>query len=73
MIKVIREVFGKAIIVIDRFHIRKLINEMIWWVKTRLKVKLANQEDKKGKNKEKKRKEKIININQKDMRIEKHC
>lgn len=65
MIKVVREVFGKAIIVIDRFHIRKLINEMIWWVKTRLKVKIANQEDKKGK-KNKKSKESKLDLENKE-------
>ena len=49
MIKVVREVFKKAIIVIDRFHVRALINEMVWAVKIRLKVKLSREEDKRRK------------------------
>ncbi len=49
MIKVARELFKNAIIVIDRFHVRNLINEMIWAVKTRLKIKLAREETKRMK------------------------
>ena len=49
MIKVARETFKKAIIVIDRYHVRNLVNEMIWAVKIRIKVKLAREEDKKRK------------------------
>ncbi len=57
MIKVVREVFANALIVIDRFHLRKLINEMIWVVKARLKVKISREEDKKSKSAKKKWKE----------------
>ena len=57
MIKVAKETFRKAIIVIDRYHVRNLVNEMIWAVKIRIKVKLSREEDKRKKlAKEKKRK-----------------
>lgn len=60
MIKVANEVFKKAIIVIDRYHVRNLINEWVWAVKIRLKTKLTREEDKKKKlAKERKRKYKV--------------
>lgn len=49
MIKVAKETFKKAIIVIDRYHVRNLVNEMIWAVKIRIKIKLSREEDKKRK------------------------
>lgn len=49
MIKVAREVFKKAIIVIDRYHVRNLVNEMTWAVKIRIKVKLSREETKRKK------------------------
>ena len=60
MIKVAKETFRKAIIVIDRYHVRNLVNEMVWAVKIRIKVKLSREEDKRKKlAKEKKRKYRV--------------
>lgn len=60
MIKVARETFEEAIIVIDRYHVRNMINEMVWAVKTRLKVKISREENKRRKqNKKKKKKHRI--------------
>jgi transposase len=53
MEKIARKSFKNAIIVTDRFHVRKLVNDMVWWLKTRLKVKL-NREINKLKKKYKK-------------------
>ncbi len=49
MIKVAKETFKKAIVIIDRYHVRNLVNEMVWAVKIRVKVKLSREEDKKRK------------------------
>ncbi len=49
MIKVAKDVFKKAIIVIDRYHVRNLVNEMVWTVKIRIKFKLSREESKRKK------------------------
>jgi len=71
MIKVARETFTKAIIVIDRYHVRNLVNEMIWAVKIRLKVKLSREEDKRKKlAKKNKRKYKIKRYSNGETKLE---
>lgn len=62
MEKIAREVFRNAKIVTDRFHVRKLFNEIVWSVKTKIKVKLSRYITKMSKKK---------NIRQKGMIMEK--
>lgn len=56
MEKIAREVFRKAIIITDRFHVRKLMNSLVWSVKNRLKLKLSQTIEKLKKETKKKKK-----------------
>ncbi len=61
MEKIAAEVFTKAIIVTDRFHVRKLMNNLIWTVKNRTKLaisKTVEKEKEQVKKKKQKRKPK---------------
>lgn len=52
MEKIARNVFTKAKIITDRFHVRKLMNELIWKVKNRTKLEISKKfEETKKKNK----------------------
>lgn len=71
MIKIARESFEKAIIVIDRYHVRNMINEMVWAVKTRIKVKLAREENARiNKNKKLKRKHRVKKYENRETKLE---
>ena len=73
MIKVARETFKKAIIVIDRYHVRNLVNEMIWAVKIRIKVKLSREEDRKRKlSREEDRKRKLSKKSKRKYKIKRY-
>ncbi len=67
MEKIARKVFRKAIIVTDRFHVRKLVNDMVWWLKTRLKIKLSREI---AKQKKKNKKHRIKRYENGETRIE---
>ena len=54
MILIAMTLFRNAKIVIDRFHVRQLINTLIWVVKTRLRIKLSREENRKAKEAKKK-------------------
>jgi len=67
MEKIARKTFRNAIIVTDRFHVRKLVNDMVGWLKTRLKVKLSREITKQ---KKKNKKHKIKRYENGETRIE---
>lgn len=46
MEKIARQVFTKALIVTDRFHVRKLMNEFVWTVKNRTKLRISKRIEK---------------------------
>lgn len=46
MEKIAREVFTKALIVTDRFHVRKLMNELVWTMKNRIKLRISKRIEK---------------------------